>query len=151
MGIKEEMPLLARHEGVWEGTYIYVDRDGQIIDQHASTVTCSFPQDGEFDYRQLNEYSWSDGKTQTLDFPAIHVDGEIRFDTNRLKGHAWEVDHRTILLTWVYQGEEDLFLYEMIHLSADGNHRARTWHWFVDDELDRRTLIKETRVDGSSD
>lgn len=148
MGIKDEMPLLARHEGVWEGTYIYVDREGTIIDQHHSRVTCAFPQDSQFDYRQLNEYRWDDGKTETHDFPAVFSDGEIRFNTDRIAGHAWEIDDRTVLLTWVYQGDEDLFLYEMIHLSADGNQRARTWHWFVDDELDRRTLIKETRVEG---
>ena len=41
---------------------------------------------------------------------------------------------------------KDSSLYEMIQLSEDGNKRARTWHWFENGELVKRTLIKEERV-----
>ena len=33
MGVREEMPLLARHEGVWEGTYRYYDPSGRLVDE----------------------------------------------------------------------------------------------------------------------
>jgi hypothetical protein len=34
----------------------------------------------------------------------------------------------------------------MIQISDDNNNRGRTWHWFVDDRLIKRTCIKESRV-----
>ena len=30
MSIREEMPLLARHEGEWLSEYIYVDNEGNV-------------------------------------------------------------------------------------------------------------------------
>jgi hypothetical protein len=34
----------------------------------------------------------------------------------------------------------------MIQLSDDGQHRARTWHWFKDGVLMKRTIITERKV-----
>ena len=34
MGIREDMPLLARHEGVWDGTYTYFNAANEKIDEH---------------------------------------------------------------------------------------------------------------------
>jgi hypothetical protein len=34
----------------------------------------------------------------------------------------------------------------MIQISPDDNHRARTWHWFKNDQIYQRTLIQEERV-----
>lgn len=42
--IREEMPVLVRHEGQWAGTYTTVDNSGKVIDQHQSLITCQFPQ-----------------------------------------------------------------------------------------------------------
>ncbi|HNR23212.1 MAG TPA: hypothetical protein PKL49_09325, partial [Steroidobacteraceae bacterium] len=35
---------------------------------------------------------------------------------------------------------------EMIQLSRDGIHRARTWHWLRDEQLWRITLVREQRT-----
>ena len=147
MGIKEEMPLLARHEGEWEGAYTYVDAEGKVLDRHRSNLSCRFPRDrGEIAYHQTNRYRWDDGREEVHEFPATYADGRIHFDTERIRGRAWEVDDNTIVLTWTYKGQEHLHLYEMIQLSKEGNDRARTWHWFRDDRLFQRTLIDERRV-----
>jgi hypothetical protein len=146
MAIRDEMPVLVRHEGEWVGRYIYVDAAGQIVDQHASHLTCSFPADGSGDYFQINRYTWDDGRTEEHRFPATFKDGKIWFDSERILGHAWEVDDKTVILTWHYKTDPGNYLYEMIQLSPCGNHRARTWHWFDNGELVRRTLIKETRL-----
>lgn len=147
MSIRTEMPLLARHDGEWEGEYVVVDAEGNVTDRHRSYLECRFPE-GEpgVDYHQTNTYTWADGTQEVHRFPARYADGAIWFDTERIKGHAWEVDDRCVVLTWVYQGREQLHLYELIHLSEDGNHRARVWQWFRDDELFQRTLIKEVRT-----
>ena len=42
---------------------------------------------------------------------------------------------RSTCLNWTRRGEEDLYLYEMIQVSADRKHRARTWQWFRNDKL----------------
>ncbi len=145
MSIREDMPLLARNEGEWLGEYIYVDNDGNVTDRHQSHLTCRFPTNGEYPYVQTNHYTWADGRAETFDFPATYHDKQVWFDTPRLLGHAWEVDDRTIVLTWHYKANPKDQLYEMIQLSPDGQHRARTWHWFENGEIVKRTIIKETR------
>ena len=148
MGIKDDMKLLARHEGEWEGTYTHIDPDGTILDRHRSRLSCRFPEDeGEYAYRQINTYTWDDGREEIINFPATYADGQIWFDTERIRGHAWEIDDNTIVLTWVYKAQPDIYLYEMIQLSQNGRDRARTWHWFENDRIVKRTLINEQRVD----
>lgn len=148
MGIKDDMKLLARHEGEWEGTYTHIDTDGTILDHHRSRLSCRFPEDDPTHaYRQINTYTWDDGRQEVIDFPATYADGQIWFDTERIRGHAWEIDDNTIVLTWVYKAQEDVYLYEMIQLSQNGRDRARTWHWFENDRIVKRTLINERRID----
>ena len=43
MGIREEMPVLARHEGVWDGVYTYFDSQDREIDRHKSRLFCRIP------------------------------------------------------------------------------------------------------------
>lgn len=147
MGIREAMPLLARHEGDWRGAYVHVDADGDRLDRHDSYLECRLPAAGG--YHQVNRYTWADGRTERIDFPArfeAEPSPRIVFDTERITGHAWEVDDRTVILTWRYRSDPGNHLYEMIQLSDDGAHRARTWHWFDGGLLVRRTLIREERV-----
>ncbi|MFM2044955.1 MAG: hypothetical protein RLY86_3531 [Pseudomonadota bacterium] len=144
--IKTGMPLLARHAGEWEGVYTHVDTDNVVIDRHRSHLTCTFPEDGPYAYMQVNRYAWDDGRTEVNEFPATYRDGRIWWDTPRITGYAWEVDPRTICLYWQRKDMEGWYLYEMIQLSACGTKRGRTWHWFENDELVRRTCIKETRI-----
>ncbi|MEM9489485.1 MAG: DUF3598 domain-containing protein [Myxococcota bacterium] len=145
MGIRQDMPLLARHAGEWRGTYIHVDADGVIVDRHRSHLTCTFPESGDPAYLQSNVYEWEDGKREQHDFPAQYRDRRIWWDTERITGSAWEIDDSTIVLTWTRKDVPGASLYEMIQLSPDSNHRARTWHWFKNGELYQRTLIKEER------
>jgi hypothetical protein len=148
--MRKEMPLLARHEGDWEGEYIYVDAAGNEIDRHKSHLSCTFPTHGEFPYVQINRYSWADGRTEVINFPARYADGRIWWDTDRIRGWACSVsedlESRTTMLNWIRKDMPDTYLYEMIQISADNNKRSRTWHWFKDDELYQRTIITERRI-----
>jgi hypothetical protein len=144
--IRAGMPVLARHEGEWEGEYIHVDVDNREIDRHRSHLRCRFPADGPHPYHQINTYVWPDGRTEETHFPATYKDGQIWWDTERILGRAWEIDPRTVVLTWTRKDAPGIYLYEMIQISEDGNHRGRTWHWFEGDQLVRRTCIKERRV-----
>jgi len=144
--IRAGMPVLARHEGEWRGEYIHVAPDNSLIDRHASHLICAFPGGGEYDYFQKNIYTWNDGRREELDFPARYRDGRIWWDNERIAGSAWEIDERTIVLQWSRKDLPRSYLYEMIQINESNDKRGRTWHWFVDDELVRRTCIKESRT-----
>ena len=115
-GIREGMPLLARHEGVWDGWYRYFDRDGNRMDEHRSRLICRFPDDGPYPYHQTNNYRWEDGRTEVRDFPAAYRDGRVWFDN------------------------------ELIQLSDCGRFRQRVWQWIRDGQIAQRTLIDEEKV-----
>ncbi len=144
--IRLEMPVLARHQGEWSGTYTVVDITGKIIDQHDSYLSCQFPENSPYSYYQINHYTWSNGKEEEHNFPATYKDKKIWFDTERIEGQAWEVDDSTVMLYFSYKQFPTMYLYEMIYISPDNNHRARTWHWFKNDQIYQRTLIQEERV-----
>ena len=147
MSLRKAMPLLARHEGVWEGYYRYYDSQGNKTDEHKSRLICRIRDDKE--YHQTNLYRWADGKKETRDFPARIDDGRLWFATE-ISGWAAAIDldehKRTMMLQWTRVGEPDLYLYEMIQISDDGEARARVWHWFRNDRLWQRTLVDEMRV-----
>jgi len=147
MSLRKTMPLLARHEGVWEGYYRYYDAHGDKVDEHKSRLLCRIREDRE--YHQTNLYRWSDGRRETRDFPAGISGNRLTFDTD-INGWAAAVDldehGRTMMLHWTRVNEPDLYLYEMIQISDDNEARARVWHWFKGDRLFQRTLVDESRV-----
>ena len=147
MSLRASLPFLARNEGVWEGYYRYFDPAGNKIDEHKSRLICRVIDDR--DYHQTNVYRWADGKKETRDFPA-EIQGERLIFTSEITGWAQAVDldehERTMMLHWTRNNEPDLYLYEMIQLSDDGEARARIWQWFKSDRLLQRTLIDERRV-----
>lgn len=148
--LKDGMPLLARHEGVWEGHYRYFDAEGNKVDEHKSKLLCRFPDSGPHPYHQTNYYTWADGRTETRDFPANFRNGRLEWDNDLIKGWAADVpldeNSRTTMLYWVRKDDPDMYLYEMIHLSDCGNFRSRVWQWIKEGKTLQRTLIDETRT-----
>lgn len=148
MGIRDDMPILASNEGVWDGVYRYYDPTGKLVDEHRSRLFCRFPDSGPFPYHQTNHYMWEDGRTEVRDFPAIYRDRRIWWDTELIRGWAAEVAlddlNRTVMLYWQRVGDPDLYLYEMINMSDDRTRRCRTWHWIRNGTLELRTGIEET-------
>ncbi|HEV2569439.1 DUF3598 domain-containing protein [Sphingomonas sp.] len=149
MGIRDDMPLLARHEGVWDGTYTYYNAAGEKVDEHKSRLFCRFPDSGH-PYHQTNHYTWPDGRTDVRDFPATYRDKRVWWDNELIQGSAWEVDqddhNRSVMLYWQRTGDPGLYLYEMIQISDDGQSRCRTWHWIRNGQLETRTAIQEKLV-----
>jgi hypothetical protein len=154
MGIREEMPILARHEGVWEGMYRYYDAEGKLTDEHKSRLVCRFPNDGPHPYHQTNYYTWADGKTEIRDFPATYKDKRVWWDNENIQGYATEAtfdDHkRTVALFWQRTGDPELCLYEMIQINDEGTLRNRIWHWYRKGVLIQRTQVDEHRVSHST-
>lgn len=150
MGFREDMPLLARHEGVWDGVYTYYNAAGEKVDEHKSRLLCRVKEGSDTPYHQTNWYTWDDGRTDIRDFPAAYHDKRVWWDNDLIKGWAAEVGldekNRTVMLYWQRQGDPSLYLYEMIQLSDDGTKRCRTWHWIRDGQLETRTAIQEELV-----
>jgi hypothetical protein len=72
--IRLEMPVLARHEGEWEGTYTLVDKTGKVLDIYPSHLSCQFPENSPYSYYQINLYTWADGKQEEHQFPGTYQD-----------------------------------------------------------------------------
>lgn len=148
--LHKHMPILARHEGIWDGWYRYYDPNGDKTDEHRSRLVCRFPTDGPYPYHQTNYYQWADGRTETRDFPAGYAFGRVTFDNELIRGWAAEVSlddrHRSVMLYWQRQNEPDLELYEMIQISDCGQYRHRVWHWYKRGRIAQRTLIDEEFV-----
>lgn len=139
-----KFPVFARHEGVWQGTYKVVDtKNGQILDQHDSKLTCKMS--GDNGYYQKNEYAWSDGRVETREFPGEFCDGALCFDTPRLLGKAYEVNENTICLLWTYKDQANWKLSEIITLESD-THRCRTWQHFENGGFVKITVIDEHKM-----
>ncbi|MEQ8676127.1 MAG: hypothetical protein RLP44_22780 [Aggregatilineales bacterium] len=146
MTLIEAMPLLARNGGDWYGTYIHLDDAGQVLDRHKSHLIPRFEADSDR-YTQTNIYTWNDGRQVEYEFTGVYRNGKVVYDTERIYGEAWETDDKTIILKFSYKDDPEKYIYEYIHLSDDGQHRTRVWHWFNGQgEVYKHTLIKESRT-----
>lgn len=150
VSLRDTFPLLARHEGLWEGWYRYLDIDGNQTDAHRARLTCRILDDQPHIYHQTNHYTWDDGRTDIRDFKGHAEGSRLILDNDIIKGWSAEVPEdnhgRTMMLHWTRVGEPGIYLYEMIQLSDCGNHRARVWQWLKDGKTIQRTLIDETRI-----
>ena len=142
----EAMPLFARNAGDWYGTYLHLDETGNVLDKHASHLTPMMIE-GADHYTQTNRYTWDDGREVSYEFTGRLENDRVIFDTERMSGKAWEADDKTIILKFSYKDDPGKYIYEYVHLSADGEHRTRVWHWFDEHgEVYKHTLIKERRT-----
>jgi hypothetical protein len=141
------MPTLLSHEGLWEGEYRHVAADGELLDEHRVRIRCEFPDSGDYAYLQHNHFIWADGREHRVTLPGVLRDDRLWWDVNTFSGYAWETLDGILLLNLKRKDEPGANFYEMITLGSDGRHRARTWQWFRDGKLYKRTLCNEWRAD----
>jgi hypothetical protein len=140
------MPSLLAHAGIWRGIYRHLDAHGQLVDQHDAEVTCEFPASGDYAYVQRNVFTWPDGRVTRAELPGVFRDGRLWWDVATFRGSGWEAGDGVILLNLERKDEPGARFFEMIVLADGGQRRARTWQWFRDGQLYRRTLCDEARV-----
>jgi hypothetical protein len=140
------MPGMLQHEGMWEGVYRHLDADGALVDTHRTRIVCEFPPDGPWAYVQHNHFTWDDGREVRAELPAVYRDGRLWWDVPTFSGSAWETHGGVLMLHLDRKDEPGAFFVEMITLAPGGARRARTWHWFREGALYRRTLCDEVRV-----
>lgn len=143
---KDKMPIMYRHKGEWQGDYTHLSTEGEILDQHSSHVTCTFPDEGQYAYIQYNHFTWPDGHEEKVSLPGVLKGDKLWWDTPTFHGCAWETGDNMIMLDLERYDDPGARFYEVIIMGDSGNHRARTWHWFKDGKLFKRTLCNEYRV-----
>ncbi|GIW08651.1 MAG: hypothetical protein KatS3mg060_3456 [Dehalococcoidia bacterium] len=143
--VRSAMPVLARHEGVWVGEYTHLDPEGAVHDRYRVRSVCELPDDGSCDFRLRTTNQWPDGRIETIVNEARLHDGRLVWSNGRLVGAMWEIDDLTVYTRFGYPDDPTITVCEMIQISHDGQHRARTWHWFREERLFRITLTKEQR------
>ena len=140
-------PATRAHVGIWEGTYTHINADAQIEDRHRSRVICEFPDDGgNVFYRQRIEFTWPDLRARHDIFEGRVSGARLIYDTPTFHGESWETSDGLILLNLLRKDEPGANFFEIIAMGSTGQHRARTWHWFRNGTLYRRTLCDESRV-----
>lgn len=151
--IKNEMTLLAYNEGVWADTYIWVDANGNKLDEHRCTMLVMFPEKPPYAYHQVNMYTWKDGRAKTKDLKIRYVEGTGQFAiwdkdvagwVKEPKGYEGDDQNLTTYMKWVRLGgdaNEQGVYYEMINNSACGKYRNRVWQHLQDGRVVRRCLI----------
>ncbi|MFT3966231.1 MAG: hypothetical protein QM690_10140 [Sphingobium sp.] len=143
--MRELFPVLARGGGRWTGEYRFVDPAGTLLDQYRVDTISDFPEDGSADYRLRTHNIWPDGRESRAELLADYRNGRLEW-RNKLVGWMAEIDEHTIYLTFSYASDPSIRVCEMIQVSPDGQHRARTWHWFRDGILYQTTLTREERA-----
>ena len=141
-----KFPAHLAHKGVWEGTYRHVGADGQDEGRFRSRVTCEFPEADDVFYRQTTELWTPDGEHSIASFDGLDRGDHLFYDAPNFHGRSWETEGGHLMLNLIRKDEPGAYFVEVIILGEGGRHRARTWHWFRDGRLYRRTLCEETRV-----
>ncbi|MFN3313470.1 MAG: hypothetical protein ACK46Q_08385 [Hyphomonas sp.] len=143
---QSRFPAHLAHRGVWEGTYRYIAADGTEEGRFRSRVTCDFPGTDDVFYRQTTELWAEDGTYSNASFEGVDRGDHLHYDTATFHGRSWETGRGHLMLDLVRKDEPGASFVEVIILGEGGKHRARTWHWFRDGQLFRRTLCEETRA-----
>lgn len=141
-----KMPAMLKHAGRWEGVYTHVNREAIVIDRHRAVVVCEFPIGGPYVYIQHNEFTWDDGRTHKISLPGTFKNDRLWWDTDTFYGSAWQSKDDIILLNLTRKDDPGAMFFEIITLGETGNNRSRTWQWFKDGKLFKRTLCDEWRI-----
>lgn len=154
--LRRLQPILARHEGVWEGIYRRYDALGMPIGQHRSRVVIRYrpdPKGGNEVYEQTNLYYHADGRQEEIQTTGSFDGDRLRFHSDRVDG--WSKDdatdpaRRTCLLFMEFKKNVGWYtagvqVYEIINISDDGRHRSRMTQHLQGGKTLTRTLIDET-------
>jgi hypothetical protein len=142
--LRARIPVLVRSLGVWEGTFTRVDLAGKVLDRCSSRLTCSVRPDGV--YRQVDEFRWDDGHTETMVLVASIGDDGLNFSTERIEGRTWQAGPDNMVGTWSHRSDPQSRTWEILTLTDEDHRKARCHQHFQRGELTGFTLIDEHRA-----
>lgn len=138
MGLRE---ALQKVTGVWVGDYTHLEPDGALVDRHACRQEVRLIGDAWFE-RII--YRWPDGREEVQDFRA-RVDGErMVMDDPNFHGETFRVRDDLIVFPYFWKDRPERRIVETV-VFTDTDHRTRVWQTHVGTDLQRLTVIRETR------
>ena len=153
--LRRRMPLTAKMEGVWEGTFRRVGPKGEIIEALPSRITVQLLPDGEaYDYRQINVLNPDGDEEQRIESYGKWDVDRLRFFNGRLEGWAKAVAAdeagQTAVFLMEFKDGSGLTVSEVVSFRpGDPDARMRATQYMRDGRIVRRTLIDEIKVSGA--
>ena len=152
--LRRRMPLNAKMEGVWEGTFRRVGPKGEIIEALPSRITVQLLPDGEaYDYRQINVLNPDSDEEQRIESYGKWDVDRLRFFNTRLEGWAKAVAAdeagQTAVFLMEFKDGSGLTVSEVVSFRpGNPDVRMRATQYMRDGRIVRRTLIDEMKVSG---
>ena len=152
--LRRRIPLTAKMEGVWEGTFRRVDPQGEIIETLPSRITVRLLPDGEaYDYHQINLLDPDSGEEQRIESYGKWDVDRLRFFNDRLEGWAKEVTAdeagQTSVFLMEFKDGSGLTVSEVVSFRpGDPDVRMCATQYMRNGQIVRRTLIDEIKVSG---
>lgn len=146
------LPVLARHEGVWDGWFRRVDPHGDKLEEFQTRVIVRYLDDDLWPniYHQTNAYTLPNGTAQRMETHGSVSDGKLVFKSARVDG--WSIDdptdpnRRSALMQMAFLNDPGLHMYEMMQISDCGRQRTRVAQFLRNGLTVSRTLIDEIRT-----
>ncbi len=152
--LRRRIPLTAKMEGVWEGTFRRVDPEGEIIETLPSRITVRLLPDGAaYDYHQINLLNPDSDEEQRIESHGKWDVDRLRFFNERLEGWAKAVAAdeagQTSVFLMEFKDGSGLTVSEVVSFRpGDPDARMRATQYMRDGQIVRRTLIDEIKVSG---
>ncbi|MBE9167822.1 DUF3598 family protein [Pleurocapsales cyanobacterium LEGE 06147] len=141
-----EVPeIFNRHIGVWQGTVIKVNPQGERQRSFHGTFAVSI--DG-YDYHQVNTYILPDGNVRILRFEGRFENGVLILssaDYPEFAATAWDAGNEIILFSSSKIEEGKRYTYVETMTLTGANSRVRSTQIFQAGVFDGITYIEETR------
>lgn len=137
--------IFNRHIGVWEGTVIKVNPQGERKLSFPGTFAVSFE---GCDYRQVNTYTLPDGNIRILRFQGRFDNGVLILSSSdypEFAATAWDAGNDAILFRSSKVEEQKHYTYIETMTITSPNSRVRSTQIFRDGVFDGITYIEETR------
>ena len=152
--LRRRMPLTAKMEGVWEGTFRRVGPKGEIIEALPSRIIVQLLPDGEaYDYRQISVLNPDGDEEQRIESYGKWDVDRLLFFNGRLEGWAKAVAAdeagQTAVFLMEFNDGSGLTVSEVVSFRpGNPDARMRATQYMRDGRIVRRTLIDEIKVSG---
>lgn len=152
--LRRRIPLTAKMEGIWEGTFRRVDARGEIIEILPSRITVRLLPDGEaHDYHQISLLNPGGADERRIESYGKWDVDRLRFFNHRLEGWAKSVAAdeagQTSVFLMEFKDGSGLTVSEVVSFRpGDPDVRMRATQYMRDGKIVRRTLIDEIKVSG---
>lgn len=137
--------IFTRHIGTWKGEYIKTDPRGHFSRSFLGSFTVVI--EGT-QYRQVNNYEYSDGSRLQLNFAGYFENRMLKLFSSSyadFSAIAWDAGQDIVCFQATKTQDQALITFIETMTLLDENHRVRSTQAFKDGIFDGISFIEETR------